>query len=138
MDVDAMGKMKTAHIRGASTSKITDLVPDLRTAAMDLGRWTTAHTFENHYHAPMLTSPRKVPASMKSNPQQVLRWGWKANPPLGVTNLEYEQLPDFWVGKTFSKGKITTFEDGYYSVTNSGKSWTSTHEELMIWVGSSR
>jgi len=139
MDLAAMGKMTPAHIRGASTSKITDLVPALREAAMELGRWTTVHTFDNHYHAPMLTTPREVPAAMRSNPQQVLCWGWKAKPPRGVSTSEYERPPDYWVGKTFPSGKIVSFDGGTYSVRKSrGISWASTHEELMIWVGSSR
>ena len=36
-----MGSMKTCHIRGASASKIVQLVPDAMPPALGLGRWTT-------------------------------------------------------------------------------------------------
>jgi hypothetical protein len=71
-----MGRMMTAHIRGASVSKIVQLVPDLTDQALALGRWTTPHTFRNHYQAPVLGTWAKVPKSICNNPQQVLRWGW--------------------------------------------------------------
>ena len=62
--------------------KIVDLAPNLRTEAMALGRWTTDATFLNHYYAPLLVASTPVPAALKNNPQQVLRWGWKATPPV--------------------------------------------------------
>jgi hypothetical protein len=71
-----MGTMMTAHIRGASVSKIVQLVPSLTDQALALGRWTTPHTFRNHYQAPVLGTWAPLPKSLLSNPQQVLRWGW--------------------------------------------------------------
>jgi hypothetical protein len=59
-----MGRMMTAHIRGASVSKIVQLVPDLTDQALALGRWTTPHTFRNHYQAPVLGTWAKVPKSI--------------------------------------------------------------------------
>ena len=138
IDFAQMGKMTTSHLRGASTSKVVDLVPELRSEAMALGRWTTEHTFNNHYYAPLLVAPKPVPATMRSNLQQVLRWGWKAIAPTGVTISDYEKGPPFWIGKSFMTGKIVKFADGLYTVKHRGTSWTSTHEDLMIWVGSSR
>jgi hypothetical protein len=41
--------MQTAHIRGASTSKVVQLVPTAEAAIMKSGRWTTPYTFRNHY-----------------------------------------------------------------------------------------
>jgi hypothetical protein len=69
-----MGNMMTAHVRGASASNIVQLVPDLTKQALALGRWTTPHTFRNHYQAPVLGTWTPVPNSIKQ--QQVLRWGW--------------------------------------------------------------
>ena len=138
MDKAGMGKMTTSHIRGASVSKIIDLAPDLRADALAFGRWTTDLTFRNHYYAPLLVPPAPVPKKFLTNPQQVLRWGWAAKPPAGVTISKYEKGPAFWVGKTFSKGKITSFDEGLYTVTKSRISQRLTHEELMIWVGHSR
>jgi hypothetical protein len=138
MDMVGMGNMKTSHLRGASVSKIVDLAPNLRVQALALGRWTTDMTFRNHYYAPLLVTPAPLPVKYKSNPQQVLRWGWQASPPSGVTISEYEKGPTFWVGKTFSAGKISSFDEGSYIITKLGISQELTHEELMIWVGQSR
>ena len=43
-----MGTMDARSIRGASPSKIVHLCPDLKEAALRLGRWTNQKTFENH------------------------------------------------------------------------------------------
>jgi hypothetical protein len=43
-----MGAMDARIIRGASPSKIVYLCPDLKEAALRLGRWTNQKTFENH------------------------------------------------------------------------------------------
>jgi hypothetical protein len=112
-----MGRMMTAHIRGASVSKIIQLVPDLTEPALALGRWTTPNTFRNHYQAPVLGTWAKVPKSICQNPQQVLRWGWTPQPPTSVSIAEYEKPPSYWVGKTTpSLGTVTKFEDGDYMV----------------------
>jgi hypothetical protein len=96
-----MGRMMTAHIRGASVSKIGQLVPDLTNQALALGRWTTPNTFRNQ--APVLGTWSKVPKSICDNPQQVLRWGWTPQPPAGIKIAEYEKPPSYWVGiATFS------------------------------------
>ena len=137
MDMVGMGNMKTSHIRGACVSKIVDLAPNLRAEALALGRWTTDITFLSHYYAPLLVAPLPLPVTNRSNPQQVLRWGWKASPPSGVTASDYEKGPTFWVGQNFSAGKITSFNEGSYIVTKSRISFELTHEELMIWVGQS-
>ncbi len=67
-----MGRMMTAHIRGASVSKIVQIVPELTEQALALGRWTTPHTFRNHYQVLVLGTWAKVPKSIINNPQQVL------------------------------------------------------------------
>jgi hypothetical protein len=64
-----MARMMTAHIRGASVSKIVQLVPELTDQALSLGRWTTPNTFRNHYQAPVLGTWSKVPKSICDNPQ---------------------------------------------------------------------
>jgi hypothetical protein len=138
IDLAQMGKMKTSHLRGASVSKIVDLVPELRHQAIALARWTTETTFVNHYYAPLLISPPPVPANMRSNPQQVLRWGWKAKPPAGVSVSEYEKGPDFWVNKSFTMGTIASFDEGMYTVQETRTSFECSHEELMKWVGTAR
>jgi hypothetical protein len=73
-----MGSMLSAHIRGAFVSKIIQLVPELTTDALSLGRWTTGTPtmFRNHYQTPVIGTWAPVPASIRANPQQVLRWGW--------------------------------------------------------------
>jgi hypothetical protein len=138
IDLAQMGKMKTSHLRGASVSKIVDLVPELRHQAIALARWTTETTFVNHYYAPLLISPPPVPANMRSNPQQVLRWGWKAKPPAGVSVSEYEKGPDFWVGQTIRNvGKIHGFDEGIYKVGRGGTKELY-HYELMDAISTAR
>ena len=95
-----MGRMMTAHIRGASVSKIVQLVPELTDQALALGRWTTPHTFRNHYQAPVLGHWAPVPNNIRNNPQQVLRWGWTPEPPARVSIGEYEKPPTYLVGRT--------------------------------------
>ena len=108
------------HIFAAHQSpKMVQLVPDLTDQALALGRWTTPHTFRNHYQAPVLGTWAKVPKSICNNPQQVLRWGWSPQPPAGISVAEYEKPPSYWVGKTIpSLGKITKFENGDYMVND--------------------
>jgi hypothetical protein len=114
-----MGRMMTAHIRGASVSKIVQLVPELTDQALALGRWTTPHTFRNHYQAPVLGSWAPVPTNVRKNPQQVLRWGWTPEPPARVSIGEYEKPPTYWVGRTIpSLGKVTSFDNGDYIVND--------------------
>jgi hypothetical protein len=108
-----MGNMMTAHVRGASVSKIVQLVPDLTEQALALGRWTTPHTFCNHYQAPVMGTWAPVPNSIEHNPQQVLRCGWTPTPPDNVSVAEYEKLPRYWVGRTIPlSGKVDSFDNG--------------------------
>jgi hypothetical protein len=112
-----MGNMMTAHIRGASVSKIVQLVPELVDQALALGRWTTPSTFRNHYQAPVLSTWPEVPNSIRKNPQQVLRWGWTPTPPEGISIAEYKKPPHHWVGKTIpSLGKVDAFNNGDYII----------------------
>ena len=112
-----MGNMMTAHIRGASVSKIVQLVPELTDQALALGRWTTPYTFRNHYQAPVLGTWPAVPNPIRKNPQQVLRWGWTPTPPEGISIAEYEKPPKHWVGKTIpSLGKVESFDNGDYMI----------------------
>jgi len=130
-----MGSMMTAHIRGASVSKIVQLVPALTDQALALGRWTTPNTFRNHYQAPVLGTWAKVPKTICNNPQQVLRWGWTPQPPAGISITEYEKPPSFWVGKTIpSLGKVTKFQDGDYMVNDLNLK----HWEFMSLVSETR
>jgi hypothetical protein len=130
-----MGRMMTAHIRGASVSKIVQLVPALTDQALALGRWTTPNTFRNHYQAPVLGTWAKVPKAICNNPQQVLRWGWTPQPPAGISIAEYEKPPSYWVGKTVpSRGKVTRFENGDYMIDGLALK----HWEFMNLISESR
>ena len=130
-----MGRMMTAHIRGASVSKIVQLVPALTDQALALGRWTTPNTFRNHYQAPVLGTWAKVPKTICNNPQQVLRWGWTPQPPAGISITEYEKPPSYWVGKTIpSLGKVAKFENGDYMVNDLALK----HWEFMSLVSETR
>ena len=112
-----MGRMMTAHIRGASVSKIVQLVPALTDQALALGRWTTPNTFRNHYQAPVQGTWAPVPKSISNNPQQVLRWGWTPQPPDKISVNEYEKPPSYWIGKTIpSLGRIKAFDNGDYVI----------------------
>ncbi len=126
-----MGNMMTAHVRRASVSKIVQLVPDLTEQALALGRWTTPHSFRNHYQAPMLGTWASALNSIKHNPQQVLRWGWIPTLPDKVSVAEYEKLPRYWVGRTIPLfGKVDSFDNGDYMVNGCNfKHW-----ELMVTV----
>ncbi len=130
-----MGRMMTAHIRGASVTKIVQLVPALTDQALALGRWTTPNTFRNHYQAPVLGTWTKVPKAICNNPQQVLRWGWTPQPPAGISVAEYEKPPSYWVGKTVSsRGKVTKFENGDYMIDG----LVLKHWEFMNLISESR
>jgi hypothetical protein len=112
-----MGSRMSAHIRGASVSKIIQLVPALTTDALSLGRWTTPTMFRNHYQAPVIGTWAPVPTSIRTNLQQVLRWGWTPQPPTDVTIAEYEKPPRFWIGKSIpAVGKGKVFDNGDYVV----------------------
>jgi hypothetical protein len=130
-----MGNMMTAHVRGASVSKIVQLVPDLTEQALALGRWTTPHTFRNHYQAPVMGTWAQVPNSIKHNPQQVLRWGWTPTPPDKVSVAEYEKTPRYWVGRTIPFcGKVDSFDNGDYMI----KGCSYKHWELMQLISEKR
>jgi hypothetical protein len=130
-----MGTMMTAHIRGASVSKIVQLAPSLTDQALALGRWTTPHTFRNHYQAPVLGNWAPLPKSLLSNPQQVLRWGWTPTPPDNVSVAEYEKPLKYWVGRTIpTLGKIAKFDNGDYEVNNT----LLKHWELMKLISEAR
>ena len=125
----------TAHIRGASVSKIVQLAPSLIDQALALGRWTTPHTFRNHYQAPVLGTWAPLPATLLSNLQQVLRWGWTPKPPDNISVAEYEKPPRYWVGRTIpALGKIATFDNGDYEVNNT----LLKHWELMQSISEAR
>ena len=117
-----MGAMDARSIRGASPSKIVHLCPDLKEAATRLGRWTNHRTFDNHYLGPVkLLDMPLPPTHMKGNLQQLLRWGFQPNPPPRVSVADYMRGPGFWVGKVIpSLGKITSFDEGIYSVESAG------------------
>jgi hypothetical protein len=131
-----MGAMKTCHVRGASTSKIVQLVPEALPLAMGLGRWTEKTMFVQHYQAPVKGTWKPVPKSARTNAQQILRWGFKPTPPPHVTAHDYEQGPAFWVGKKIgTTGKIVQYDDGDY-ILASGKKLV--HWDLMQHISSAR
>ena len=133
-----MAPMTTRSVRGASPSKIVQLFPDLLPEALGLGRWTTKDVFNNHYQAPVkLVSSAKPPDSLKSNLQQILRWGFSPTPPPGVSVRDYMQGPGFWVGQSIQRvGKIQSFNEGVYIVGNANKELY--HYELMEAISKAR
>ena len=66
-----LGPMQTAHIRGAATSKVVQLVPTAEAAIMKLGRWTTPYTFRNHYQAPVQGTWEDVPTHLHQNMSRI-------------------------------------------------------------------
>jgi len=108
-----MGEMMTCHIRGASTSKIVQLVPEALALALDLGRWTTEDMFRNQYQAPVKGAWPPVPPDIQGNAQQILRWGFTPQPPERVSVEEFVRDPTTWVAKCLpGLGTITSFQDG--------------------------
>jgi hypothetical protein len=102
-----MGNMQTAHIRGASTSKVVQLVPTAEAAIMKLGRWITPYTFRNHYQAPVQGTWADFQTRLQQNTQMILRWGFQPTPPQGVFATDYVKGPGFWIGKVIRNlGKI--------------------------------
>jgi hypothetical protein len=131
-----MGSMKTCHIRGASTSKIVQLVPEALPLALGLGRWTKKTMFVQHYQAPVKGTWKPVPKKLQSNAQQILRWGFKPTPPPSVSVLEYERRPDRWVGVNIKHvGKVGMFDDGSYTLEN-GKQFN--HWDFMMHISMTR
>jgi hypothetical protein len=134
-----MGTMQTAHIRGASTSKVVQLVPTAEAAIMKLGRWTTPYTFRNHYQAPVLGTWAKVPTQLEQNTQMILRWGFQPTPPPGVSATDYVKGPKFWIGKTIRNlGKIVEFdlETGLYRLEDPPSEYL--HWTLMTAIAEAR
>ena len=133
-----MQPMTTRSVRGASPSKIVQLFPDLLQEALALGRWTNCETFNTHYQAPVeLASKTKPPDELRSNIQQVLRWGFTPCTPTGITAIEYMQGPTYWVGKTFQGvGEIASFHEGVYAMRHPQRSLY--HFDLMAAIGKTR
>lgn len=134
-----MGSMQTAHIRGASTSKVVQLVPTAEAAIMKLGRWTTPYTFRNHYQAPVRGTWQEVPEELKQNTQMILRWGFQKTPPKGVSAADYAKGPKFWVGKVIRNlGHIVSFDldTGLYKVDNPAAEYL--HWTLMLAISAAR
>ena len=103
-----------------------------------MGRWTTKDVFNNHYQAPVqLVSSEKPPDSLKSNLQQMLRWGFSPTPPPGVSVGDYMRGPNFWVGQSIQRvGKTHSFNGGVYLVGNAKKGLY--HYELMEAISKAR
>lgn len=135
-----MNTMTARSLRGASPSKIVQLFPDLLPQALGLGRWTNPKTFRNHYQGPVdLVSATPPPDSMKSNVQQVLRWGFEPKPPEGISAVDYMKGPTFWVGQTVrGLGKIYCFVDSVYEVRFRAVKTEFFHYELMDAVSMAR
>jgi hypothetical protein len=145
MEEAGMGAMDSRSIRGAPPSKIVQLFPELKEAALKLGRWTNKRTFDNHYLGPVkLVDAPAPPIQLKENIQQLLRWGFTPDPPPCVSVDDYMKGPVFWVGKSIpSLGKITSFDEGIYSIEASGVFHTPEttkffHYELMSAISEAR
>jgi hypothetical protein len=137
--MEGMTNTTTRSVRGASPSKVVQLFPDLLPEALKLGRWTDHMTFANHYQAPVnLVSTEPPPETIKSNVQQVLRWGFAPKPPSHVSAVDYMKGPDFWVGQTIPGfGKIHEFDEGIYKAGRGGKNELY-HYELMDAISAAR
>jgi hypothetical protein len=122
--------MSCQSVRGAATSKIAQCAPSLRSELMKLGRWTTEATFRKSYETEIVRVPR-LDDEDDSSCQQVLRWGFNPTLPAGISREDYVKLPDHWVGRTGSCGKILKFEDGVYSVRKNRKVSSLYHYQLM-------
>jgi hypothetical protein len=58
---------------------------------------------------------------MKSNVQQILRWGFRPNPPAQVSAEEHMKGPGYWVGKSFGLVlRVLFFDEGIYSTAAAG------------------
>jgi hypothetical protein len=133
--------MTARSLRGASPSKIVQLFPELLDQALKLGRWTNPKTFRNHYQGPVaLCTTERPPEILKGNLQQLLRWGFKPIPPIGISSLDYMKGPEFWVGQTVEGlGKIVRFHESVFEVHKSGRRLqTLYHYELMSAVSIAR
>jgi len=124
-----LGYMTCQSIRGASTSKIGQCAPQLRSEMLKLGRWTTEETFRGSYESEVKRVPKRDDESAKS--QQVLRWGFNPKMPHGMTRDDYVRPPAHWVGRTFAVGKVVKFEDGVYFVSKKRSTSRFFHWELM-------
>jgi hypothetical protein len=126
-----MGAMDARSIRGASPSKMVHLYPDLKEAALRLGRWTNQKAFDSHCLGPVnLMEMPPPPTHMKGNPQQLLRRGFQPEPPPRISVAECMRGPVFWVGKVIpSLGKIASFDEGIYSVESAG---AHTEDEFLF------
>ena len=131
-----MRGMTPKSIRGASPSKIIQLCPSSEAAALALGRWTTPKTFYNHYQGPVHQCPTDVKKLRSANPQQILRYGFTAPTPTGVTVAEYMRPPDHWIGSDFTGfGKVISFSDGLYTVQKGRISRELLHWDFMRELG---
>ena len=135
-----MSPMTARSVRGASPSKVELLFPDLLAEALRLGRWTNQKTFNMHYRGPVrLQSKNRPPDQIKTNVQQILRFGFTPTPPPSVSAVDYMKGPTFWVGKTIPRlGKISEFDEGIYTVVKSRTAKTFYHYELMSAVSKAR
>jgi hypothetical protein len=84
-----------------------------------------------------LASKTKPPDELRSNIQQVLRWGFTPCTPTGITAIEYMQGPTYWVGKSFQGvGEIVSFHEGVYAMRHPQRSFY--HFDLMAAIGKTR
>ena len=114
LDRCEMGQMMSCHMRGASTSKIVQLVPEALQLALDLGRWTKDDMFRNHYQAPVKGAWPPVPPDIRDNAQQILRWGFTPKPPDRVSVEEFTRDPTTWVAQCLPVlGTLRPIERGF-------------------------
>ena len=134
-----MENMTMKSVRGASPSKVVQLFPELLPEALKLGRWTKKNTFCSHYQAPVNLLPMPPPpVALKSNLQQLLRYGFEPSPPPEITVEEYMEPPNQWVHRRFVNLsmksdflKVESFDDGIYNVDVAGQMKELYHYEWM-------
>jgi hypothetical protein len=134
-----MADMTMKSVRGASPSKVVQLFPDLLPEALKLGRWTKKNTFCSHYQAPVNLLPMPPPpVALKTNLQQLLRYGFEPKPPPEVTAEEYMEPPQSWVNRRMVNLSLTSdflfvksFDEGIYEVDVAGHLKELYHYEWM-------
>ena len=69
----------------------------------------------------------------------ILRWGFKATPPKGISATDYVKGPQFWIGKSIRNlGKIVAFdiETGLYQVEDPSAEYL--HWTLMMAISDAK
>jgi hypothetical protein len=76
---------------------------------------------------------------LKSNPQQILRWGFTPQPPPSTTAEEHHLLPSYLLQQSFPDlRKVIGFDGGVYKLKLGRKTSALYHYGLMAGISESR